>query len=149
MFEEFIEGLRAGCFKRADEKSWVTLDNAIHPANVRKLLEAYDRLKTERDEADRYKDTWRKAWEVKEEVLKAETNRRVAAEEALADLQRSIASALFGATRDAERVPLARISGHMIDALLSDWMRPEFKDGHEEAMTRAEVFLAEEDRRGR
>lgn len=98
------------------------------------------------EKAQETADAWRMAWEAKEAVLQTETKRRVSAEEALADLQRSIASALFGAARDDDRVSPAKITGAMIDALA-----PYLQAGGGEhgLMSDAEAFLAGEDRRGK
>jgi hypothetical protein len=88
-------------------------------ANVEELGAKIVSLTQERDDAQSLGREWKKAWEAKEAVLVAEQQRRCDAETALADLQRSVASALFGAARDDERVPPERISGATVDALFA------------------------------
>lgn len=66
---------------------------------------------------DTEREKWRAAVSALNEVIDSEGKMRRDAEEKLYDLQRSIAAALFGAARNDERVPPARVSGAMIDVL--------------------------------
>lgn len=75
---------------------------------------------------------------------------RMAMAEALRDLQQSIASALFGAARDDDRVPISSITGAMVDALCPDGLIVPTAFGQraeEDSIAQAEAFIREENKR--